>query len=258
MSRFVIACGEMAEDAPLPGTRVFPCVRVDRAALPDAPLSWRARAMLDGQLETLDIASLPSPGAVGCALSHIRLWQQLVASGEERFVIFEEDAHVRDVEAVERALREAPEYDVLLLGWRLPVDTLLHRRYERLDDGRYSLLVAPRFYETHAYAITRRAAEALLREALPVEMQIDAYMAVQRVRLGLRFVVCKDRAARVRQSRAIWQSTVQTDVMRQCAVCRLPAPVRSGWALLVLVIGAAAVVVLLARRQRTAPNMASW
>ena len=259
MRRFVISCeaGGDADALPVPGAELFPCVRVDRTSTP--PLSWRARAVLDGQLETTDISNLPSFGAVGCYLSHVALWRQLVASGDEAYAIFEDDARVRRPADLERVLRDAgdhPEYDVLFLGWRFPLDTLFGRRRGPPDaSGRFQPMLAPRFYETHAYVIRRRAAEALLRDALPIEMQIDAYMGLQRQRLGLRFLLPVGGPI-VTQRRCIWDSSIQTDLMRQCALCRLPAEARSGWAtlgLLVLLLILVALAVHGQSRRRSTP-----
>ena len=121
------------------------------------------------------------------------------------------------------------------------------RSSTRALDDTFALLEAPKFYETHAYAITARAARALLVEALPVEMQIDAYMGAQRLRHGLRFVVPRS-GPMAKQSRAIWQSTVQADVMRQCAICRLPAAWRSGWGTLGILVLIVLLTVLCTRR----------
>jgi len=267
-TRFVITCDDQRrgyDDSLLADVVPFACSKVAREDLVAnadvAPLvGWRAHAVLAGQLETTDIANFPSAGAVGCALSHLRLWQQLVEAEEAgdddddaHYVIFEDDAELRRPrEAVERVLRDARQvgFDVLLLGWRMPLDTLLLRRTEPHAPG-FDALVAPRFYETHAYAITRRAARVMLREAYPLELQIDAYMGAQRARHGLRFLLPQG-GPLVRQRRSILQSTVQCDLMRQCAVCRLPPLLRSGWATLVVVVIVAALIACLSSRRTAA------
>ena len=250
MLSFVISCSDVAGPRWLPGTQRFPCVRVTRERVGSQPVGWRARAVLDGNLKTLDISDLPSPGAVGCALSHIALWKRLAESDAPAFVIFEDDADLtaspEAIEAVAHAALARGDVDVLLLGYRFPLDTLLARRTSPLDDT-LALLEAPKFYETHAYVITARAARVLLREALPVEMQIDAYMGAQRLRHGLRFAVPR-LGAMARQSRAIWDSSVQAALMEQCAICRLPPAWRSGWATLGLVVVLLVLVACAVRR----------
>lgn len=262
----VVSC-DPAFDAShlLAGTRVEACVRVD-ADTPGVPLTWRARAVLDGDLHTLNISDLPSWGAVGCALSHIRLWQRLVdapssfggslagaADDEDQasLVVFEDDAVLtRPPAHVARLVRAAHAelaggFDVLLLGYRLTLDTLFERRTARASPS-FSWLVAPRWYETHAYAITRRGARLLLAHALPVSMQIDAFMATARNALGLRFAVPRG-APVARQRRSILHSSVQArDLMAHCAFCRLPPPLRNGWAALTLLAGLVGLVVVVA------------
>ena len=236
----------------LPETRVEACARVD-ASTPDAPLTWRARAVLDGSLHTLNISDPPSWGAIGCALSHIRLWQRLVAEddgdGEDAcLVVFEDDAVLtrpaaRVAQLVRDARDEVGAFDVLLLGYRLTLDTVFERRKTRASRS-FDWLVASRWYETHAYCITRRGARALLAHALPVDLQIDAYMATQRNAQRLRFLVPR-RGVAARQKRSIVQSSVQArDLMGHCALCRPPPALRNGWAAVGLLAVLLALVVL--------------
>ena len=241
MRSYVISCNPSHAPRLLADTEVFECVRGNKQTL-DANVSTRAHAVLEGAIDTLNTSDLPSWGAVGCALSHVALWERLVSSGEPYMAIFEDDAVIkRDVDV--QALAQHAVHlgcDVLLLGWRLPIDTWFRPRLRSVDEE-FKELVAPRFYETHAYIITNKGARALLAEVRPIEMQIDAYMGMQRARLGMRFLV-PARGPIARQRRAIWNSGIQTSVMRQCAPCRLPPPMRSGWAALVLLLVLATLV----------------
>lgn len=246
---FVICCDESPPDL-LSSTEHFPCVK---ASLDSANLTWRAKAVLSGNLETVNVSDLPSVGAIGCAESHIALWRKLVSSRHDKFLIFEDDAKLmRSEEEIQSVIDKAEGgYDVLLLGWRLPVDTLFQKRTSRVDDT-FATLEADRFYETHAYVITKKAAAALLKDATPIEVQIDAYMGAKRKELGLRFLLLKGGPI-VNQRRSIFDSSVQSAVMDHCAVCRLPRQMRSGWfaaAFLSILILLVSVLILVRRPLR--------
>ena len=222
--RFVISCEEVDTSRLLRGTRRFPCVRTD---VDSAPLTPRARAVLQGHMPTLNISDLPTRGAIGCALSHITLWKKLVHSGADAMVVFEDDAELtRSPEEIEVILERARAhpYDVFFLGLRFPLETILEQRTTPADDE--FRWVHSHFWETHAYVIRKPAARALLKHALPIDVQIDAYMCAQAKSQNLRYL-CHN-ATLARQRRSIFDSSVQASIWTQCAPCRLPPPLRSG------------------------------
>ena len=255
MERYVIACNPHYDHAHLlDSTQTFSCIRPTAADV--AKLPWRARALLDG-MDTLDIANFPSLGALGCSLSHIALWRRLANSNKDAMIIFEDDARLRRSKNVVEDVIEAAataEFDILLLGWRLPLDTALGPQYEKIEAPDFFKLVSPRFYETHAYVITRKAALLLLQEALPPQVQIDAYMGEECRRRQLRVIT--PRCKLVAQRRSILDSSVQNQhLMSMCASCRLPQPLRSGWAsgvvsLVIVMLALSSTFLILANRRQ--------
>lgn len=97
-----------------------------------------------------------SIGALGCLDSHIRLLRNMLKAGNQVIGIFEDDAEVVDIVALEEFYEEAaeikPAWDILILG--------ANEWVEVLKSGK---LVKPRrYWGTHAFLIRRRAAEAVL------------------------------------------------------------------------------------------------
>lgn len=235
--RFVIACGDVDPDKLLNGTRRFPCVRANT----NAPLSTRGRAVLSGNLTTLNISDFPSWGAVGCSLSHIELWRRLVQSPYQSMVVFEEDAlltrsknEIEDI--IERA--ESLPYDVFWLGLRFPLETIFEKRTSYVEEAPEFRWVHSHFWETHAYIIRKSAARTLLRNALPLDVQIDAYMCMQMKSQNLKFM-CHESTLAKQPTFGILTSSIQASVLTQCGPCRLPTPFRSvifAFALLTVVI----------------------
>lgn len=249
---YAITCDTEDPRRILSDTTPFPCVRVTKNTdlvqlgkelqeLQSAPpnsriVSDRSEMVLKGTIETLNIADLPSFGAVGCYLSHLSLWMKLASSDEDCMIIFEDDARlvVGEEELMQTVTRTHGEYDILLLGYRFPLDTLFQRRAKK-HTHLLSEMVADRFYETHAYCITKDAASKLIQHALPVEMQVDAFLSAMRLRLGMKFMVPAS-GAMATQKRSILDSTVQASIWNQCAICRLPRCMRTGWALVALIL----------------------
>lgn len=133
------------------------------------------------------------PGEVGCALSHIALWRKLVASDHGYFLILEDDCSFsktrngRDRFAIcfARAWKELPsDWGLFYLGFSdrgerknvnqcRPVSS--SRPADEMDPQ--VQVFAPEYgYHTHAYMITKAAAQTML-ENLPVSGPIDVWMA---------------------------------------------------------------------------------
>lgn len=132
---------------------------------------------------------LLSPSEVGCALSHIHLWRKvstramLVLEDDSQFSNFK--GRPRFIKACSKALKLLPDdWGIFYLG--------LSDRGERsyLDDGSIELardpldpnvrLYRPTYgYQTHAYAITKEAAQILL-DHLPIKGPIDCWLSDNR------------------------------------------------------------------------------
>ena len=127
-------------------------------------------------------------GEVGCAMSHIRVWQRIAAaaqSDDEPALVFEDDAApdrhfcARLCEAWETAGLAAPDaFSILYLGWsdrgaRAAVPLAGVPPGER---GRPCLFAPSYVFMTHAYVIRASAARSLLAQ-LPVVGPLDFWLS---------------------------------------------------------------------------------
>lgn len=122
-------------------------------------------------------------GAVGCYLSHIGLWKQLLNSGEEMMHVVEDDARILSTtEKMEMFVKSVPsDWDVIYLGF---MKTPLYSRRDILvSDGLYK--INSWTFQTHSYVINRRGAEKLLSKALPIVHHVDSYMSFMAINGGL-------------------------------------------------------------------------
>jgi GR25 family glycosyltransferase involved in LPS biosynthesis len=102
-------------------------------------------------------------GAVGCYLSHLAVWKEFLASGQEHALILEDDLDpsqtLKLLENIEWLITRQEQWDIGLLGW---VGTL----YDPQKG----------FIGAHAYIINKYAATMLVDEALPIRKQVDFVM----------------------------------------------------------------------------------
>ena len=124
-----------------------------------------------------------SAGALGCALSHLWVYERMAASGEPWAVVLEDDASLApDVATVASATAEALRPgDVALLycGVRgLSGPLRVQKRLSAPLPGNRRLLLALDHHAptgTVGYVITRLAAERLANMVLPVRVAADAW-----------------------------------------------------------------------------------
>lgn len=143
---------------------------VDGSKLPreSLPISLYTKMLLQHPEERADHVHMNTVGQVGCALSHLRLAEQVVNNHESGAWIFEDDISVRNKQAFHEELQALPQhtYDIWVAGYL--------RKFSNQKQ----------FNGTQAYYLTRAGAKKLLDKAYPLEFQIDGYMSVLN-RLGL-------------------------------------------------------------------------
>lgn len=159
---------------------------------------------------------LNSIGGVGCALSHIAVWQWMVDNKQPLCLIFEDDAMVPP-DFVERAnaliqgtlLTDPKAWDMWLLGgtWdditAIPQEKGIHRI------GSFVLF--------HAYVMTLPTAERLLRDAYPIHAHIDLWTSVYGYLNDLRIVGAP--SLRLQQNP---KSPTDIQTATDCALCDVP------------------------------------
>ena len=160
---------------------------------------------------------LDSIGGVGCALSHIAVWQWLVDSDHDMVLVFEDDAVVPPTFAAKAnqciresmILKDPKKWDLWLLGglWddlsKIPGESVVNRI------GSYVLF--------HAYVITKRAARAFLKDVYPIHSHIDIWVSIYSYLNNIRIVGCKNLIV-------VQNEKVKTDIQSEtgCKICNVP------------------------------------
>jgi GR25 family glycosyltransferase involved in LPS biosynthesis len=120
---------------------------------------------------------LGTPGAIGCSLSHIRIWKNIVESTDiENMLVFEDDALVMGITLRTIASRLAD----LPANWHIYMIGQPHTVLEGIPvSNKKDMYRITRFCGTHAYIINRNAAEWLLANGklFPINQQIDSHLS---------------------------------------------------------------------------------
>lgn len=110
-----------------------------------------------------------SKGAVGCTLSHLIIYKDILKKRIQHAIVFEDDVlPTRHISKIQVSLDELPnDWDIILLGGIYDKNRL-YNRY---------LCHVGRFYQTHAYIINNKKLEYLLQHGIPITYQIDSWLS---------------------------------------------------------------------------------
>lgn len=162
---------------------------------------------------------LDSAGGVGCALSHIALWQWMVDNNQELCMVLEDDA-VIPPDFVEQGnkciadsmiLKDPKKWDLWVIG--AVCEDLSRIPQEPLESG---LIRTEAFVLAHCYIITLRTAKRFLEDVYPIHCHIDFWMSIYCYLNDLRIVYTP-------KLRLI-QAGMKTDIQNEkgCAICQVP------------------------------------
>jgi GR25 family glycosyltransferase involved in LPS biosynthesis len=160
---------------------------------------------------------LDSIGGVGCALSHIAVWQWLADSDHEMVLVFEDDAVVppnfiaRANQCIKESaiLKDPKKWDIWLLGGIWDDLTKIPGEEVTFRIGSYVLF--------HAYILTKRAARILLKDVYPIHSHIDIWVSIYSYLNDVRIVGCKK--LMLRQNDKV-KTDIQSD--KGCKICNVP------------------------------------
>ena len=110
-------------------------------------------------------------GAIGCFLSHIKVWEDLLASNKSHALIFEDDARPPPNfhKIANKIMARIPQdWDIVLFGKHC---------YDCDDEGEY--LKVKRFILLHCYMINKKCVLKIFNERnlFPISQQLDAYLS---------------------------------------------------------------------------------
>ena len=113
-------------------------------------------------------------GAVGCSLSHIQIWEDMVKQNIQYVIIFEDDAMVNNLSLAEIK----KQLNVLPDDWHIFMIGNPHSIFEGIPITN-ELYRIQRFGGTHAYIINLEGAKWLLEKGklFPINQQIDAHLS---------------------------------------------------------------------------------
>lgn len=109
-----------------------------------------------------EFAGIPSLGAVGCTMSHHKLWEKCVRDNIPYMIILEDDVALPD-HLEQRDVKKIN--NILSKGDSVNLSSLIN-------------FINPEiFFGTQIYIITQKACKELIKDTYPIDVQTDWYMS---------------------------------------------------------------------------------
>ncbi len=116
-------------------------------------------------------------GSIGCYLSHTGTWKNIVDSGNDFGIVFEDDVKIPSffVNKFEQMIQDAPaDWELIVFG---PYELIDHvRNWKKQSKHKY---IISRWFMLNSYVIKASCCEKLLKRAFPVLIQVDWWVAAQ-------------------------------------------------------------------------------
>ena len=119
---------------------------------------------------------LSSYGAIGCYLSHVNLWKEIIKNNYKNVIIFEDDVNVSNIQynyLIKRIDLLPDDWDIYLL---INPDYC----YEKVKvENKRNLYKVKRFFLLHAYIINMNACKKIIESntLFPINQQIDHHLS---------------------------------------------------------------------------------
>ena len=187
--------------------------------LHDSRISYHTRQNISNKYRRSDY-EINTPGAIGASLSHIGCWRKFLESESKFLVVFEDDTVVNNLymEKIDSLIPKLPsEWDMWLLGthaWAFKGVPLT-----KYNDSWWKV---KQFTGAHAYVLSRKGAELLLKQPFPIEMHIEYYICACAQLHGLKII--RHSQLRMKYSMELTQSDDSDtfDSFKSCPVCMIP------------------------------------
>ena len=156
-----------------------------------------------------------SKGAIGCYLSHYKIWEKIINENLDNVLIFEDDLLSDvDIKEFEEYINSLPQdYDVALLSWfSLWFDLLNNPKKNTIINNYWNKYNSVNIFGCGSYIVSKKGAEKLVKNAFPICYQVDAYINILNV-VDTSFVryIAKESLFR--------QNNSKTDIQVDCKEC---------------------------------------
>jgi glycosyl transferase family 25 len=156
-----------------------------------------------------------SKGAIGCYLSHYKIWEKVVNDNLNNVLILEDDIYYdADNKEFNEYINSIPNnYDIAMLSWfSLWFDPLKNHKKNIIVNNYWNKYDSVNIFSTGCYLVSKKGAEKLIKNAFPICYQVDAYFNILNN-------VTKDFVRYIAKESLLNQKNLGSDIQLNCKRC---------------------------------------
>ena len=156
-----------------------------------------------------------SKGAIGCYLSHYNLWNEMIERNYDNVLIIEDDAQTDyNYNEIITFINSIPsDYDIAMLSWfTLWFDKLQNKKNIKIINEYWRKYKSINIFGTAAYMLSKNGAKKLIKNAMPINYQVDAY-------INIMTVVDETLIRYVSSTSIFYSNNMGTDIQNECKMC---------------------------------------
>ncbi len=156
-----------------------------------------------------------SKGAIGCYLSHYNLWNEMIKRNYDNVLIIEDDAETdNNYHEIISFINSIPNnYDIALLSWfNLWFDKLENKKNIKVINEYWRQYKSINIFGTAAYMLNKNGAKKLIKNAMPINYQVDAY-------INIMTVIDETFIRYVSSTSIFYSNNMGTDIQNNCKMC---------------------------------------
>jgi len=165
--------------------------------------------------KSINHKDIRTKGAIGCYLSHYKIWEKIIKENLENVLIFEDNLALDiDVKEFEDYVNSIPQdYDTAFLYWfSLWFDPLNNPKKNTIINNYWNKYNSINVWGSGSYLLSRKGAEKLVKNAFPICYRIDAYINIlNNVDTSFIRYIAKESLFK--------QNNFQTDIKIECKEC---------------------------------------
>lgn len=131
-------------------------------------------------INAFNFDQIRSRGEVGCYLSHLGVWKDMIKNNYNNVIIIEDDVFSNMTsKQINKNLDFLPlDYDVAHLGWFSRYEGNYLKKSTNwvipIDNKKHFSMI----YGTFSYMLSNKGARELIANAIPINMQVDSYISI--------------------------------------------------------------------------------
>jgi GR25 family glycosyltransferase involved in LPS biosynthesis len=159
--------------------------------------------------------NIRTKGAIGCYLSHYNLWNEMIKRNYDNILIIEDDVEAEyNYDEIITFINSIPSnYNIALLSWfTLWFDKLENKKNKKVINEYWDQYKSINMFGTAVYMLNKEGAKKLIKNALPINYQVDAYINI------MTFI--DDTFIRFVSSKNLFSSNnMGSDIQNKCKMC---------------------------------------